>query len=90
MFLQAEEERNYHIFYQLCASSSLPEFKDFALCKWPSEHDDGLVTSRMMVYTVWWQKCHKYVLKMWSSWHEMIIFLWDTMQLVCQIIVMIK
>ncbi|XP_063305130.1 unconventional myosin-Va isoform X3 [Pelobates fuscus] len=24
---QAEEERNYHIFYQLCASSSLPEFK---------------------------------------------------------------
>ncbi|XP_029436017.1 unconventional myosin-Vb isoform X3 [Rhinatrema bivittatum] len=28
---QAEEERNYHIFYQLCASSSLPEFKDLLL-----------------------------------------------------------
>ncbi|XP_073680092.1 unconventional myosin-Vb [Garra rufa] len=28
---QAEDERNYHIFYQLCASSSLPEFKDFTL-----------------------------------------------------------
>ncbi|XP_065142955.1 unconventional myosin-Vb isoform X1 [Paramisgurnus dabryanus] len=28
---QAEDERNYHIFYQLCASSSLSEFKDLAL-----------------------------------------------------------
>ncbi|XP_050949314.1 unconventional myosin-Vb [Labeo rohita] len=28
---QAEDERNYHIFYQLCASSSLPEFKDLTL-----------------------------------------------------------
>ncbi|XP_051533560.1 unconventional myosin-Vb isoform X2 [Myxocyprinus asiaticus] len=28
---QAEEERNYHIFYQLCASSSLEEFKDLVL-----------------------------------------------------------
>uniref|UniRef100_A0A8C2A9K9 Unconventional myosin-Vb n=1 Tax=Cyprinus carpio TaxID=7962 RepID=A0A8C2A9K9_CYPCA len=28
---QAEDERNYHIFYQLCASSSLPEFKDLSL-----------------------------------------------------------
>lgn len=32
-FSQAEEERNYHIFYQLCASSSLPEFKDLGLSK---------------------------------------------------------
>lgn len=30
---QAEDERNYHIFYQLCASSSLPEFKDLSLCE---------------------------------------------------------
>ncbi|XP_026794401.1 unconventional myosin-Vb isoform X1 [Pangasianodon hypophthalmus] len=28
---QAEDERNYHIFYQLCAAASLPEFKDLAL-----------------------------------------------------------
>ncbi|KAM8960932.1 unconventional myosin-Vb [Pelodytes ibericus] len=28
---QAEEERNYHIFYQLCASSNLPEFSDLSL-----------------------------------------------------------
>uniref|UniRef100_A0A673KX16 Unconventional myosin-Vb-like n=1 Tax=Sinocyclocheilus rhinocerous TaxID=307959 RepID=A0A673KX16_9TELE len=28
---QAEDERNYHIFYQLCASCSLSEFKDLSL-----------------------------------------------------------
>ncbi|XP_029010006.1 unconventional myosin-Va-like isoform X2 [Betta splendens] len=28
---QAHRERNYHIFYQLCASSDLPEFKSFKL-----------------------------------------------------------
>ncbi|XP_077174239.1 unconventional myosin-Va isoform X3 [Paroedura picta] len=28
---QAEEERNYHIFYQLCASAALPEFKTLRL-----------------------------------------------------------
>ncbi|XP_068459809.1 unconventional myosin-Va-like [Clinocottus analis] len=28
---QTDEERNYHIFYQLCASSHLPEFKAFKL-----------------------------------------------------------
>ncbi|XP_062849399.1 unconventional myosin-Va [Trichomycterus rosablanca] len=29
---QATEERNYHIFYQLCASAQLPEFKALQLC----------------------------------------------------------
>ncbi|XP_077916477.1 unconventional myosin-Vb isoform X1 [Halichoerus grypus] len=28
---QADDERNYHIFYQLCAAGSLPEFKELAL-----------------------------------------------------------
>ncbi|XP_062998493.1 unconventional myosin-Va [Elgaria multicarinata webbii] len=28
---QADEERNYHIFYQLCASAALPEFKTLRL-----------------------------------------------------------
>ncbi|KAM9766188.1 unconventional myosin-Va isoform 2-T2 [Menidia menidia] len=28
---QADEERNYHIFYQLCASAHLPEFKNLRL-----------------------------------------------------------
>ncbi|XP_033100860.1 unconventional myosin-Va-like isoform X3 [Anneissia japonica] len=28
---QASEERNYHIFYQLCASTDLPEFKELQL-----------------------------------------------------------
>ncbi|XP_073333627.1 unconventional myosin-Vb isoform X2 [Pagrus major] len=28
---QAEDERNYHIFYQLCASASLPEFRELGL-----------------------------------------------------------
>uniref|UniRef100_A0A8C5AG56 Myosin VB n=1 Tax=Gadus morhua TaxID=8049 RepID=A0A8C5AG56_GADMO len=38
---QAEDERNYHIFYQLCACASLPEFKDLAL----SSAEDFIYTS---------------------------------------------
>ncbi|KAH9495971.1 Unconventional myosin-Va [Bulinus truncatus] len=39
---QASEERNYHIFYQLCASEDLPEFKDFHL----GSADDFFYTSQ--------------------------------------------
>lgn len=31
---QSSEERNYHIFYQLCASRHLPELQEFKLGKW--------------------------------------------------------
>ncbi|XP_069885270.1 unconventional myosin-Vb isoform X3 [Dipodomys merriami] len=30
---QADDERNYHIFYQLCAVANLPEFKELALTR---------------------------------------------------------
>ncbi|XP_069819300.1 unconventional myosin-Vb [Dendropsophus ebraccatus] len=39
---QAEDERNYHIFYQLCASSGLPEFADLSL----SQAEDFFYTSQ--------------------------------------------
>nr|XP_033506797.1 unconventional myosin-Va isoform X2 [Epinephelus lanceolatus] len=39
---QADEERNYHIFYQLCASSHLPEFKTLKL----SSANDFLYTKQ--------------------------------------------
>lgn len=38
---QADDERNYHIFYQLCASVGLPEFKELSL----SEYNMLLITS---------------------------------------------
>ncbi|XP_021571446.1 unconventional myosin-Vb [Carlito syrichta] len=39
---QADDERNYHIFYQLCAAASLPEFKELAL----SNAEDFFYTSQ--------------------------------------------
>ena len=34
-FIQAADERNYHVFYQLCTARDLPEFEDLCL-----EHPD--------------------------------------------------
>lgn len=31
VLLQADDERNYHIFYQLCAAASLPELEELGL-----------------------------------------------------------
>ncbi|XP_053557079.1 unconventional myosin-Vb [Bombina bombina] len=39
---QAEDERNYHIFYQLCASSNLPEFSELSL----TQAEDFFYTSQ--------------------------------------------
>lgn len=33
---QADNERNYHIFYQMCSCAHLPEFKRLRLCECPS------------------------------------------------------
>lgn len=41
VLLQADDERNYHIFYQLCAAASLPEFKELALSKPMAAHPLG-------------------------------------------------
>lgn len=41
VLLQADDERNYHIFYQLCATASLPEFKELALSKPRGAHPLG-------------------------------------------------
>lgn len=32
VFPQADDERNYHIFYQMCSCADLPEFKSLRLC----------------------------------------------------------
>ncbi|KAL5019880.1 hypothetical protein ScPMuIL_002772 [Solemya velum] len=39
---QASDERNYHVFYQICASSNIPEFKNFNL----GDADDFFYTSQ--------------------------------------------
>lgn len=31
--MQADNERNYHIFYQMCSCAHLPEFKNLRLCE---------------------------------------------------------
>lgn len=50
VLLQADDERNYHIFYQLCAAASLPELKELALSECTSPPWRGGVGGSLQVH----------------------------------------
>lgn len=48
---QASAERNYHIFYQLCASRELPEMRSLKLGKTPSQAPPSSSDRIWLIYT---------------------------------------